>query len=75
MKERNRLATENHERERLEAGYGEHEAIERDKAVRISLADLHQCFSIRYFTDIRFELQTYDVYSRFDAHNEPSSTR
>lgn len=33
MKERNRLATEKHERERLEAGYGELEATERDKTV------------------------------------------
>ena len=32
-KERNRIATENFERERLEAGYGEHESKARDSAV------------------------------------------
>ena len=32
-KERNRIATENIERERSKAGYGEHEAEERDKVV------------------------------------------
>ncbi len=32
-KERNRIATEDFERERLGAGYGEHEAKERDTAV------------------------------------------
>lgn len=33
-KERNRIATESYERERLKAGYGEHESKERDIAVR-----------------------------------------
>ena len=33
-KERNRLATEKHERERVKAGYGEYEGDERDKTVR-----------------------------------------
>lgn len=33
VKERNRLATEKFERERVEAGYGEYEALERDRAV------------------------------------------
>jgi large subunit ribosomal protein L47 len=32
-KERNRIATENHERKRLEAGYGEAESKKRDIAV------------------------------------------
>ena len=40
---------------RLEAGFGEHEALERDKAVWISLAALHRCFSARNFTDIRLD--------------------
>ena len=34
VKERNRLATEKHEHERLKAGYGIHEVSERDRAVR-----------------------------------------
>ena len=33
VKERNRLATEKHERERLNAGHGELESQERDRAV------------------------------------------
>ena len=33
IKERNRIATERYERERLEAGYGDYEALERDRAV------------------------------------------
>lgn len=35
-KERNRLATESHERRRLKAGYGDHEAKDRDKTVGLS---------------------------------------
>lgn len=34
VKERNRLATEAHERRRVEAGYGDFEAQDRDKQVR-----------------------------------------
>lgn len=37
-KERNRIATEDYERQRLEAGYGEHEAKERDTVVRSLLS-------------------------------------
>ena len=33
-KERNRLATEKYERERVKPGYGEYEGDERDKTVR-----------------------------------------
>lgn len=33
-KERNRIATESHERERIDAGYGDYEAKARDTAVR-----------------------------------------
>lgn len=33
VKERNRIATSNLERERLKAGYGEYEASERDRVV------------------------------------------
>lgn len=34
VKERNRIATSNLERQRLKAGYGDHEANERDHTVR-----------------------------------------
>lgn len=37
VKERNRLATESYERKRLKAGYGDHEAKDRDKTVGLSL--------------------------------------
>jgi len=37
-KERNRIATERYERERLEAGYGEFESKKRETAVSLSLA-------------------------------------
>ena len=33
MKERNRLATEKYERDRVEAGYGDYEAKEREREV------------------------------------------
>lgn len=33
MKERNRLATEDHERKRLKAGYGDFESQNREKEV------------------------------------------
>ena len=36
-KERNRLATESFERSRLNAGYGDYEAEERDHAVRLDV--------------------------------------
>lgn len=39
-KERNWIATENHERERSKAGYGEYEAEERAKTVLISVPDV-----------------------------------
>lgn len=38
VKDRNRLATERHERKRIEAGYGDMEAKERETAVWLSLA-------------------------------------
>lgn len=34
MKERNRIATSNIERDRLQAGFGEAELIDRDRVVR-----------------------------------------
>lgn len=34
VRERNRLSTESWERDRLKAGYGEHEATERERTVR-----------------------------------------
>jgi len=33
VKERNRIATEKHERQRLDAGYGDHESESRDRVV------------------------------------------
>lgn len=36
VKERNRIATEKYERERVKAGYGDYEGQEREKAVRHS---------------------------------------
>lgn len=44
-KERNCIATENAERERLEAGYGENEARERDLAVSLVMEELRQMSS------------------------------
>lgn len=44
VKERNRLATESHERRRLNAGYGDYEAKHRDKAVGLS-QDTYQSIS------------------------------
>lgn len=43
MKERNKISTSSRERERLKAGYGAHEAKERDKAV--SIDDAHRAAS------------------------------
>lgn len=40
VKERNRLATEKHERARLEAGYGDFESEEREKEVRCHILTL-----------------------------------
>lgn len=40
VKERNRLATEAYERRRIEAGYGDYEADERDKTVSHTTAQL-----------------------------------
>jgi large subunit ribosomal protein L47 len=40
-KERNRIATETYERDRLEAGYGQSESEERDRTVRGSLQPAH----------------------------------
>lgn len=37
LKERNRLSTEKHERNRVEAGYGDHESETREKEVRRSI--------------------------------------
>ena len=37
IKERNRIATSNMERERLKAGYGEYEAEERERVVSFSI--------------------------------------
>jgi hypothetical protein len=39
MKEKNRIATENVERQRLEPGYGQYETDARLKAVSVGLVD------------------------------------
>lgn len=48
VKERNRIATTNLERERMKAGFGAHEANERDRAVSL----LPACLSIARYTYI-----------------------
>ncbi|KFY07607.1 hypothetical protein V492_06988 [Pseudogymnoascus sp. VKM F-4246] len=49
-KERNRIATETHERERLEAGYGDYEAKMRDTAVRKTQRAIKQVLTERYYS-------------------------
>lgn len=41
MKERNRIASSTYERQRIKAGYGDHEANERDRAVSVNDIYLH----------------------------------
>ena len=58
MKERNRLATETRERERLNAGHGEYESRERDRTVwhlvnRVTSRRLR--LSLLYYLVIHFE--------------------
>ncbi|KAH8804843.1 54S ribosomal protein L4, mitochondrial [Xylogone sp. PMI_703] len=48
-KERNRIATESYERQRLEAGYGDYEAEERDKAVRETQRAIKHVLTERYY--------------------------
>ncbi|OBT52028.1 hypothetical protein VE04_07427 [Pseudogymnoascus sp. 24MN13] len=49
-KERNRIATETHERERLDAGYGDYEAKARDVAVRRTQRAIKQVLTERYYS-------------------------
>ncbi|KAI9795150.1 MAG: 54S ribosomal protein L4 mitochondrial [Peltula sp. TS41687] len=49
VKERNRLATEGFERARLKAGYGEHEAQQRDTAVRRTQRAIKHVLTERYY--------------------------
>ncbi|KAL9117910.1 MAG: hypothetical protein Q9187_005547 [Circinaria calcarea] len=49
VKERNRLATEKYERQRVEAGYGDHEALERDRTVRHTQRAIKHVLSERWY--------------------------
>ncbi|EHL02748.1 putative 54S ribosomal protein L4, mitochondrial [Glarea lozoyensis 74030] len=50
VKERNRIATENYERKRLNAGYGAHEAKVRAAMVRITQRGIKQTLTERYYS-------------------------
>ncbi|MCJ1421367.1 54S ribosomal protein L4 mitochondrial [Xylographa parallela] len=49
VKERNRLATEKYERERVKPGYGEYEGDERDKAVRRTQRAIKHALTERWY--------------------------
>ncbi|MCJ1341351.1 54S ribosomal protein L4 mitochondrial [Bachmanniomyces sp. S44760] len=49
VKERNRLATDKYERERLKAGHGDYEAGERDKAVRRTQRAIKHALTERWY--------------------------
>ncbi|KAE8443813.1 54S ribosomal protein L4 mitochondrial [Mollisiaceae sp. DMI_Dod_QoI] len=49
-KERNRIATEAYERERLEAGYGEYESDKRDVTVRRTQRAIKQVLTERFYS-------------------------
>jgi large subunit ribosomal protein L47 len=49
LKERNRLATENVERERLKAGYGDYESDERDKTIRKTMRAIRHTLTERWY--------------------------
>ncbi|RAK72334.1 mitochondrial 54S ribosomal protein uL29m [Aspergillus fijiensis CBS 313.89] len=49
VKERNRIATSNLERERLKAGYGEYEANERDRVVRVTQNGIKHVLRERWY--------------------------
>ncbi|MCJ1370600.1 54S ribosomal protein L4 mitochondrial [Loxospora ochrophaea] len=49
VKERNRIATANNERERLKAGHGRFEADERDRAVRRTQRAIKHALTERYY--------------------------
>ncbi|MCJ1299566.1 54S ribosomal protein L4 mitochondrial [Hypocenomyce scalaris] len=49
VKERNRLATEKHERARLEAGYGDYESETRDREVRKTQRSIKHALTERWY--------------------------
>ncbi|KAL1626298.1 54S ribosomal protein L4 mitochondrial [Neofusicoccum ribis] len=49
VKERNRLATEAYERKRLDAGYGEFEADERDKQIKLTQRAIKHTLTERWY--------------------------
>ncbi|CAD6449416.1 25c77dc5-e1cf-41bd-a64a-49cdc98a5547 [Sclerotinia trifoliorum] len=49
-KERNRIATESYERDRLEAGYGEEDSEKRDMTVRRTQRAIKQVLTERYYS-------------------------
>ena len=48
-KERNVLSTQNYERNRLKAGYGEAEIMDRDRAVRMTQRAIKHALTERYY--------------------------
>jgi len=50
VKERNRLATESYERERMKAGYGEAEEKDRDRTVRMTMRAIKQALTERWYS-------------------------
>ncbi|KAI9041038.1 mitochondrial 54S ribosomal protein uL29m [Aspergillus affinis] len=48
-KERNRIATSNLERERLKAGYGEYEANDRDRVIRVTQKSIKHVLRERWY--------------------------
>ncbi|EAU38220.1 conserved hypothetical protein [Aspergillus terreus NIH2624] len=49
VKERNRIATSNLERERLKAGYGEYESSERDRVIRVTQNGIKHVLRERWY--------------------------
>ena len=49
-KERNRICTQRHERQRVKAGYGDHEADARERAVRITQRAIKHALTERYYS-------------------------
>ncbi|EKG10128.1 Ribosomal protein L47 mitochondrial [Macrophomina phaseolina MS6] len=49
VKERNRLATEAYERKRINAGYGEFEAEERDKEIKLTMRAIKHTLTERWY--------------------------
>ncbi|KAI9892165.1 MAG: 54S ribosomal protein L4 mitochondrial [Vezdaea aestivalis] len=50
VKERNIIATQNHERARLKAGYGDLESQQRDVAVKLTQRSIKQALTERYYS-------------------------